>query len=165
LSSRAIGFAGLQLHQRILGQFAVELGDFLVLGAGAGFLQALGSGDRAAPFLFALEDLQQRAACLHAVLGVDQQVEGFLGAVEQAGFQVVHAQFVLGVHLLLQRQVGARQQVLVDADGALGLAAAAEQVTEREVHVGRFGSSLTISMKASMALSGCSLSRKFRPLK
>ena len=94
--------------------------------------------DRAAPFLFALENFQQGAPGLHAVLGVDQQVERFLGAVQQAGLQVIHAQFVLGVHLLLDRQVRTRQQVLVDADRALGLAAAAEQITERKVHLGRF---------------------------
>jgi hypothetical protein len=77
-----------------------------------------------------------RRAC--AVLAVEQRVKGFFGAVQQAGLQVIHAQLILRMLLLLLRQVGTRQQVLVHADRALGLAAAAEQIAQREVHIGRF---------------------------
>lgn len=137
-SSSLQRFVGVDVDQRVLRHLAVELRNLLLARAGARFLQADGGLDGARPFLLALEDLQQRAARLHAVRGIDQALEGFLGAVQQAGLQVVHAQFILGVRFLLGRQVRARQQVLVHADGALGLAAAAEQVAQREVHIGRF---------------------------
>ena len=48
------------------------------------------------------------------------------------------AQFVLGVLLLLLRQIRARQQILVDANGSFRFATATEQIAEREVHIGRF---------------------------
>jgi hypothetical protein len=53
----------------------------------------------------------------------------------------------------------------VHADGAVVFAAAAEQAAEREVQLDCLGSTFTTSMKASIALSGCSFSRKLRPLK
>ncbi|MNS98223.1 hypothetical protein D3C72_1325850 [compost metagenome] len=132
------GVVRLHVHEGVMRQFAIELGDFFLARTGARFLQAHGRFDGAWPFLFALIDFQQRAACLGRILRVDQAVEGFFGAVQQACFQVIHAQLIGGMALLFQRQVRARQQVLVHANRALRFAAAAEQVAQREVHIGRF---------------------------
>ena len=66
---------------------------------------------------------------------------------------------------LLGRQVGAVEQVLVHADRAVDLALPAEQAPSAKCSSIVCGSTLTTSMNASIALSGCSFSRKLRPRK
>jgi len=127
------------MHQRVLCQLAIELRDFLLPASGAGFLQCARRIDGARPFLFALIDFKHGAARLGAVLRVGELVEGFLGAVQQAGLEVVLTQLVARVHHMFLCQVGARQQVLVHADGTLCFTAAAKQVTQGEVHFHRLG--------------------------
>ena len=63
--------------------------------------------------------------------------EHVLGAVEQPRLQVVLSEFEQRVQPLLLAQVGAVEQVLVHADGAIGLAAAAEQAAQREMQLDR----------------------------
>src|SRR3990172_1670452 len=60
-----------------------------------------------------------------------------LGAVEQPGLEIVLAELEQRLRALVLVERGTRDQVLVDADGALDLAAAAEQVPERKVGLDR----------------------------
>jgi len=70
------------------------------------------------------------------------------------------------VQALLLGEVGPLEQVLVHAYRALGLAAAAEQTGPgRSAARPSSGATFTTSMNASIALSGCSFSRKFSPRK
>ena len=59
------------------------------------------------------------------------------GAVEQAGLHVVLAQLQQGLGALLRLQAGLGNDVLVEADGAVDLAAAAEQAAQRHVGLHR----------------------------
>ncbi len=82
---------------------------------------------------------QQREARFGVEHRALERFEGLLRAVEQAGLHEVLRQRVLGAFALAGGQVGALEQVLVHAHGALVLAAAAEQVAEREVQLGGVG--------------------------
>ena len=65
-----------------------------------------------------------------------QFVQGRFGAVEQAGFQKVLRQGVLGPVAVFAAEVGARQQVFVHPHGTVVVAAAAEQVAQGKVQFG-----------------------------
>ncbi len=95
------GSIGVGTHQFIGGQFAVELGNLALAATGTRGLQDFGGGDGALPFLLALVDLQQGAAGLGAVGGVDELVEGFFSAVQQARLQVILTQFIERMALVL----------------------------------------------------------------
>src|SRR4051812_10804597 len=96
-------------------------------------------GDGARPFLLLLVDLQQMRARRPGLRALLQLAEHLLGAVEDAGFQVVLAELDERDHLLVLRQVGALKQVLVHADRAVVLAASAKQAAEREMQLDRLG--------------------------
>ena len=66
---------------------------------------------------------------------------------------------------MILADVLAVDQQLVDADRAVGLAATAEQAAEREVQLDGLRIDAHRPTKASIALSGCSLSRKLSPLR
>jgi hypothetical protein len=66
---------------------------------------------------------------------------------------------------LVHRQVRAAQQVLVDADRAVRLAAAAKQVAEREVQLDRLGVELGDLDERVDRLVRLFVQRKFRPRK
>ena len=66
-----------------------------------------------------------------------QLQEHLLGAIQQAGLEIVLRQLVQRGHALVGAEVGAIDQVLVHADRALDLAAPAEQAAQREVQLDR----------------------------
>ena len=66
-----------------------------------------------------------------------QLLEHVLRAVEDAGLEIVLAQREERRRALLGGEVGALQQVLVHADGAVVFAAPAEQAAEREMQLDR----------------------------
>jgi len=92
---------------------------------------------RACPVLFQLVDFEQRTARGSGVAGALQLLERLLGAVEDAGLEVVLAELEQRRQLLLLAQADPLEQVLVHADGAVVLAAAAEQAAEREMQFDR----------------------------
>ena len=94
--------------------------------------------DRLVPVALELVDrdqLAQRLRRMHAHL--HQVGEQGFGAIEQAGAHVVLAQREHAAGLLFLAQAVPRNQALVQADGAIDFAAAAEQVAERELGLDR----------------------------
>ena len=93
--------------------------------------------DRLVPVLFLLVDLEQElercCSCWRAL----ELAEKLLGAVEQARLEIVLRELEQRDQLLLRREVGALDQVLVHADRALDLAAAPEQAAQREMQLDR----------------------------
>ena len=83
----------------------MELGDFLLPQVIGMVGQGLGHVDGLAPFLFLLVDLEQRAQRLLVARGAAQLQENFLGAIEQAGLEVVLAQFGQRMQALLVAQL------------------------------------------------------------
>ena len=119
------------------GQLAVELGDLLLPRLPGLLLERPGDLDRPLPLLLLLVDLEQARERLQALRAVAQPREDLLGAVEEPGLQVVLAELEQRLDALLGGEVGALEQVLVHADRALVLAAAAEEAPEREVQLDR----------------------------
>ena len=128
----------MRVDEFVFGQFAIKLRDLFVAVAGSGVLQGTCGFDRLSPFLFPLEDFQQRTTCLNGVRGFGQFTENFLGTIEQTGFQKILPQFIAGLHALFRRKVGAQQQVLVHTDGTFRFATPPEQVAQREVQIRGF---------------------------
>ena len=91
------------------------------------------------PVARALVDRQQGQQRLGGVGAVLELAQRRLGAVEQAGLQEVLRQRMLGPLQVLLPQVATLQQVLVHAHRALVVAAAAEQVAEREMQLRGLG--------------------------
>ena len=94
--------------------------------------------DRLVPILFVLIDADQvlergRRLRIHR----DQIGEQGFGAIEQARAHVILAQFKQGDGFLVLVEIRARDQVLMHADRAIDLAAAAEQIAEREMRFDR----------------------------
>jgi hypothetical protein len=87
------------------------------------------------PLLFLLVDFQQVFQRFLVAVRAAQLEEDFLGAIEQAGLEVVLAEFGQRVQALVRRQAIAFDQVLMDADGAVGFAAAAKQAAQREMQL------------------------------
>ena len=102
-------------------------------------LHLLGHLDGARPVLLLLVDFQQGAARGHGLIGFFQARKDFLGAVQNAGLEVVLTELHLRLQLLLAGEIRAVEQVLVHADRAVVLAAAAEQAAEREMQVDGLG--------------------------
>ena len=92
-----------------------------------------------APVARAFVQRQQRQPRLAVEGRALERLVGGFGAVEQAGLHVVLRQRVLRAVALAALQVGALQQVLVHAHRTFELAAAAEQVAQREVQLGGVG--------------------------
>ena len=113
-------------------QLAEVLGEVARVG-----FHLLGHLDGARPVLLLLEDLQQVAARLDRLRAVGEPAEHLLGAIEDAGLEVVLAELRERYYFLLRAQIGALEQVLVHADGAVILAASPEQAAEREVQLDR----------------------------
>ena len=90
--------------------------------------------NRFLPFFLLLVDFAQVVQRFQLVAaGVKHAAKQMFGPVEQAGLQVVPGQFQQGVGLGPVVQVRSCDQVLVQADGPLHLAAPAQQVSEHDV--------------------------------
>ncbi len=103
--------------------------------AAAAALQLLGDLDRGAPVARALVQVEQGEVRLGVERRSGERLVGAFGAVEQARLEIVLGQAVLGLVALALGQVGAAEQVLVDAHRALVFATPAKQVAEREVEL------------------------------
>src|SRR5688572_30094750 len=101
-------------------------------------LDLLGHLDRAQPVLLLLVDLEQEAARGHALIGAFQPGKNLFRTIENTCLEVVLAELHLRLQLLFGGEVGAVEQVLVHADRAVVLAAAAEQAAEREMQLDGF---------------------------
>ena len=125
---------------RQFGLLAVVLGDGRLLRDAALALDLDGVADRLLPFLLLLVDLAQVLPRLARVgAGLQQALQHVLGAVEQPGLEVVARQLQQRVGLGLVVQVRAGDQVLVQPDGALDLAAPPHQVADHDVGLDRVG--------------------------
>jgi len=133
---RGVGLGGLLACIGLQRKLAPVVRDARGKGAAAAALEPGRHLDGGAPVARALVQRQQRQARLGVEHRTVERLEGLLGAVEQAGLHEVLRQRMLGAFALRGRQVGALEQVLVHAHGALVFAAAAEQVAQREVQVG-----------------------------
>ncbi|MNS76524.1 hypothetical protein D3C72_1100730 [compost metagenome] len=132
------GVLGTLFLERVLRQFAAELGDLHAVVLLLECLQLARGINGLLPFLLDFVQLQQHALGRRRVRARHQPAQRLLGAVEQSGAQEVLAQFIERVLALGLGQVRARGQVLMDADRALGLAPAAEQRAQRKVEFGGF---------------------------
>ncbi len=121
------------------GQFAIEVGDFLLPQVAGVVGQLLRDIDGLAPFLFLLVDLEEKIQGRLVQTGAAQTEEDILGAVEQAGLEIIVPQFSQGLQARLIPQPLALDEVLMHADGPIGLAAAAKQVAQGEVQLDRLG--------------------------
>ena len=117
-------------------ELAVVVGDPRGERAAAALLELLGDGDGGAPVARALVQVEQGEPRFGVERRSGERLVGLLGAIEEAGLHVVLRQAVLGLVALGLREIGAAEQVLVDAHRALVLAALSEQVAEREVELG-----------------------------
>jgi hypothetical protein len=130
LRTVAVALGQLRLFAEVVGQPRGEAALFRVFEALRDLL-----GLR--PVARALVDAQQGEQGLALEGRALELVQCRLGAVEQAGLEEIERQRVLGAVAVLASEVGAREQVLVHPHGALVFAAAAEQVAQREVQLGR----------------------------
>ena len=133
---RAVEIAG---RDALGGLLAQVVGAPRAVAGLVGFVELLRHGRGLRPVARALVQGEQGQPRLGVVARAVERLVGGFGAVEQAGLQEVLRQRVLGAVALGAAQVGAAEQVLVHAHRALVLAAAAEQVAEREVQVGGVG--------------------------
>src|SRR3954452_10470752 len=78
--------------------------------------------------------MSPRERALRTVL---ELLEHFLGAIEDPRLEVILAELGQRHDLLVLRQIGALEQVLMHADGAVVFAAAAEEAAEREMEIYR----------------------------
>ena len=114
-------------------QLAVEIGDLLLVRLAGDDFELLGNADRFPPVLLLFVDLQQELERRLGMRRAFQLQEQFLGTVEQTRLEVVLRQFEQCRELFVLGQVGALGQVLVHADRALDLAAAAKQAAQRKM--------------------------------
>src|SRR5205085_6924460 len=91
--------------------------------------------DGARPVLLLLVDLEQMRARRRRLRALLELGEYLLGAVEDAGLEVVLAELGERDHFLIVGQSGALKQVLVHADRPVVLAAPAKEAAEREVQL------------------------------
>src|SRR5690606_2371446 len=101
-------------------------------------LQTLGDLDRLRPVAHHLRDLETMLQRLQSVARALQPLEARLGAIEQPRLEVVLAELEQRLLALPFVEVGALDEVLVDANGAVGLSPPAEQVAECEMQLDRF---------------------------
>jgi hypothetical protein len=136
VAARGLGARLRRLRGGELAQVLRDVARARLRGAGG---QAARHLDRALPVLLLLVDLEQARLRLRGRGGLLQAAEHLLRAVEDARLQVVLAERGERGELLLGREVGALEQVLVHADRAVVLAAAPEQAAEREMQLDRLG--------------------------
>ena len=121
------------------GQLAGGLGDDelrIEAGFGRGGTRQV---DDTLPVVAALGDFKPLPRGGFGILGPLQPIEAVFGAVDETGLQEVETQLVEGMGTGAIVQVGAVHQVLVHADGTVGLATAAEQRTQGEVQFAGLG--------------------------
>src|SRR5436190_4176276 len=118
-------------------QLAVVIRDFFLRGLPGVLLQLEGDPDRLHPVLFLLVDLEQEFQRLGAMRRALELEEHLFRAIEKPGLEVVLTELDHRVQPLLGAQIRAFEQVPVHADRALGLAAPAEQASQREVQLDR----------------------------
>src|SRR6266850_1887239 len=111
-------------------QLAVEIGDIHGARLTGHRIHPARSVDRFFPVLLLFEDFQQELQPLLLVLRALELSEHLLGAVEQAGLQIVLRQLVQRSELLVRRQIGPIEQVLVHSDRPLHFATTPEQAPQ-----------------------------------
>ena len=120
----AIGFI-----QLALSQLAVELRHFMLEGVRVA-AQLLGGGDGLVPIAVLLVDVQQLAARRQAHIAVLQLDQYFFRPVHQAGLAKILGQLETHRVAVLGRQIRRVQHALMQADGAVVLAALAVQFAQ-----------------------------------
>ncbi|ABA49950.1 hypothetical protein BURPS1710b_2989 [Burkholderia pseudomallei 1710b] len=125
--------------QRVLSKLAMELRDLRRETRRTHRFDPRRGVDRLGPVLLDLVDREECALRVERVVPLGQHVERLLRAIEQARLQEVLAELEERVVALAHGQIVAAQQILMDADRPVRLAAAAKQVAEREVQLDRFG--------------------------
>src|SRR5512145_133326 len=135
---RGIEMPPRRIRARLRGFRSGELAQELRQRARVG-LDLLGHLDGARPVLLLLIDLEQEAARGHCLASALEPRKELLGAIENARLEVILAKLHLRLQLLLRPEVGAVEEVLMHADRAVVLAAAAEETPEREMQLHGFG--------------------------
>ncbi len=103
------------------------MGGIGILGRATQFFQARCGHDSVAPSLgqhLDLENVAQRIARMNAGF---QLPKHRFSAIQQTRLEEVFAEFIERLHAMLLRKIGTVGNVLVDADGAVQLAASAKQ--------------------------------------
>ncbi len=110
------------------------MGDNRAQVVAGGLLQQPRRVDGLVPVLFLFVDVDELTQRLHAVIpAVGKLAKKILGAIEKPGAQVVMSELEQRLAALPALQVRPRNQVLVNADGAIDLAAATIEISEREM--------------------------------
>jgi hypothetical protein len=125
------------VHDFAAGKLAVEVGDFLLVRAPGHGFELLRDGDRPQPVFFLLVDFQEQPQRAFRVRRAFELQQELFRPIEEAGLEVVLRQLEERVGPLLRRQVRALEQILVHANGALDLAAPAEQAPQCEMQIYR----------------------------
>src|SRR5690606_4138982 len=114
------------------------MGDLQRQRAAAQLLELLAGLDRLLPFPLLLVDAAQALQRLDLVARALREAhEKLLGAVQEPGMEIVLRQREQRLVPLLCREVRASDDVLVNANGTVDLAAPPEQAAEREVRLDR----------------------------
>jgi hypothetical protein len=149
------------LRTQLLGQFAVEVRQRSATFAIAAAHDLGCDFDRAAPIAFALIDLEQmlQRDAIGRAAAIDQFAQQLFGTIEQARSEVVARQLEFGERAVLRGKMRTFEQVLMDTDGFVELAASAHDgssVRCASIPASPTGSA---SMNPSIARSGRSSSR------
>ncbi len=87
--------------------------------------------------MFFLEQFKQEFQSRLGIGGVFQFSKQTFGPVQNSGFKIILSQFEDSLLALVVIQIGTIYQVVVHAQGAIHLATAAEQTTQRKVQFDR----------------------------
>src|SRR5947207_1431948 len=146
-------------------QLAVVIRDFFLRGLPGVLLQLEGDPDRLHPVLFLLVDLEQEFQRLGAMRRALELEEHLFRAIEKPGLEVVLTELDHRVQPLLAPRSGRSSRFRCMRIARSVSPRRRNRLPSAKCSSTVCGSTLTTSMKASIALSGCSLSRKLRPLK
>ena len=133
------GALGARVRHLRLRQLAVEVRDLALARLPGDRVHPVGRIDGFEPVLLLLVDLEQELERGLLVAGALQLEEHLLGAIQQAGLEVVLRQLVQGSQALLSGEVGTIDQVLVHADGAFHFPAPAEQAAQGKMQLDGLG--------------------------
>ena len=123
------------MHHLAACQLAIEIRDLLLVRAPGHRFELFRDADRLLPVFFLLVDFQQELQRVLRVRGAFEPEEELLRAIEQPCLEVVLRELEERCAFLVFLQVRALDQVLVHADRALELPAAAKKAAEREMEL------------------------------
>src|SRR5688500_17082090 len=119
------------------GELAIEVRDLLLVRLAGDRLELVRDANRLLPVLFLLIDLEEEIERGLRVRRAFEPQEKLLGAIQQAGLEIVLRELEERDELLVFLEIGALDEVLVHAYRTLHFAAAAKETPEREMQLDR----------------------------